>query len=195
MASRSSNRERNRWTIDLLNIRPSDRVLEIGFGPGLAIEWLSERIVSGHVVGIDHSGVMVRQAIERNATAVKQGKVELIAGSVSALPRFEEPFDRIFSVNAVQFWSNPVDVFSNLRSLLKPDGIVATSYQPRHSGAKDQHTRAMGERIAGQLYKAGFLHIKQEFLQIRPVSVVCVIASTKQGIKTSVLSTSLPSTP
>ena len=34
MATRTSNRERNRRTIELLQIQPDDRVLEIGYGPG-----------------------------------------------------------------------------------------------------------------------------------------------------------------
>jgi hypothetical protein len=38
MANRPSNIERNRWTVDLLNVQPSDHVLEIGFGPGLRCE-------------------------------------------------------------------------------------------------------------------------------------------------------------
>ena len=31
MAHRPSNQERNRWTVDLLEIQPDDHVLEIGF--------------------------------------------------------------------------------------------------------------------------------------------------------------------
>jgi hypothetical protein len=37
MANRPSNIERSRWTVDLLNVQPTDHVLEIGFGPGLAL--------------------------------------------------------------------------------------------------------------------------------------------------------------
>jgi SAM-dependent methyltransferase len=63
MAHRPSNRRRNRWVVSLLDVRPADRVLEIGFGPGLAIAELSRRVGdSGHVYGIDHSEVMLRQA-------------------------------------------------------------------------------------------------------------------------------------
>jgi hypothetical protein len=36
-AHRPSNRQRNRWAVSLLDVRPADQVLEIGFGPGLAI--------------------------------------------------------------------------------------------------------------------------------------------------------------
>src|SRR5947209_8447596 len=37
MATRGSNRERNIWAVGLLDVQPDDRVLEIGFGPGIAI--------------------------------------------------------------------------------------------------------------------------------------------------------------
>jgi len=37
MANRPSNIERNRWTVDLLNIKETDHVLKLGFGPGLSI--------------------------------------------------------------------------------------------------------------------------------------------------------------
>ena len=30
------NRDANYWTVGLLDIKPTDHVLEIGFGPGLA---------------------------------------------------------------------------------------------------------------------------------------------------------------
>lgn len=42
-----------RWTIDLLDIRPHTRVLEIGSGPGVAIEYAAKQALQGHVSGID----------------------------------------------------------------------------------------------------------------------------------------------
>ena len=41
MTHRPSNRRRNSWVTSLLEVQPTDRVLEIGFGPGLAIAELS----------------------------------------------------------------------------------------------------------------------------------------------------------
>jgi hypothetical protein len=37
MAHRSSNVRRSRWAVGLLDVQPTDQVLEIGFGPGVAI--------------------------------------------------------------------------------------------------------------------------------------------------------------
>ncbi len=36
------NRERNAWTISTLDIQPDDQVLEIGFGPGQAIQEIAK---------------------------------------------------------------------------------------------------------------------------------------------------------
>src|ERR1700757_4885204 len=61
MAHRPSNRQRAAWVVSLLEVQPADRVLEIGFGPGVAVAHLV-RAGAGHVYGSDHSAVMVRQA-------------------------------------------------------------------------------------------------------------------------------------
>ena len=41
MAHRPSNRQRSRWVVSLLDIQPADQVLELGFGPGVAIAELA----------------------------------------------------------------------------------------------------------------------------------------------------------
>lgn len=51
MAHRASNRRRNTWAVSLLEVRSDDRVLEIGFGPGLAIRELSRIAVDGTCAG------------------------------------------------------------------------------------------------------------------------------------------------
>ena len=78
MALRPSNRKRNRWAADLLDVQPQDHILEIGFGPGLAIRELARRATGGFVLGIEHSEVMVRQATcrarsSRVATRIRPG--------------------------------------------------------------------------------------------------------------------------
>src|SRR5262245_38279780 len=70
LASRSSNRRRNVWSVSLLDVQRHDRVLEIGFGPGIAVREISRIAVDGYVCGLDHSKEMVRQATKRNAAAV-----------------------------------------------------------------------------------------------------------------------------
>jgi ubiquinone/menaquinone biosynthesis C-methylase UbiE len=107
MAHRPSNRQRNHWVVSLLDVQRTDRVLEVGFGPGLAIAELSQLVgPSGHVYGIDRSAVMLEQATRRNAAAIRSGRVTLMQAAVENRPNtLEGPFDLVLAVNSVGFWS------------------------------------------------------------------------------------------
>ena len=175
MASTPSNQDRIRWTISLLDIKPADRVLEIGFGPGYAIELVSKIAVKGMVAGVDHSEVMVRQASKRNAGALRDGRVDLQHGSISDLPKFNEPFDKIFTINSIHFWNDPIDCLKKLRELLRPGGLIAVTLQPRSRSATDATTKEIGKEVAANLERAGFSQVRLEIRKIKPVSVACVL--------------------
>jgi SAM-dependent methyltransferase len=174
MAHRSSNRRRNAWAVSLLEVRPDDRVLEIGFGPGLAILELSRIAHDGYVCGIDHSELMVREAGRRNADGSRRGVVDLRLGSVDALPAFEVPFDKILAVNAFLFWNEPDARLEALRRLLRPGGLIAVAHQPRGPGASDETSAAKGREIAAVLDRAGFSDVRVETMSLKP-AVVCAL--------------------
>jgi ubiquinone/menaquinone biosynthesis C-methylase UbiE len=175
MAARGSNRERTLRSIDLLDVRPGQRVLEIGFGPGVSIRELAERAAPGRVVGVDHSATMLRQARRRNAAAIRSGRVELHLAAVEDLPRFAEPFDRILSVNSVMFWQDPPARFAELRVLLAPGGRIAVTYQPRHPGATSADAQRKGAELAALLERSGFERVRVETLRLAPLDAVCVL--------------------
>ncbi len=181
MANRASNIERSNWAISLLNLRPADRVLEIGFGPGVAIRKMSGIVKEGLIWGIDHSDVMLRQASKRNKEAISGGAVRLLLGSVSDLPSFEGPLDKIVDVNSFQFWENPVDGLRNLRAQLRPGGVIALAHQPRKPGAKEEDAAEAGEKFAEYLKTAGFNEIRIEKKKMKPVSTICVLGKNQQS--------------
>jgi cyclopropane fatty-acyl-phospholipid synthase-like methyltransferase len=174
MAHRPSNLERNEWAISLLNLQPSDRVLEIGFGPGVTIQKMSEIAFDGVIYGVDRSEVMFGQASKRNQRAISAERVRLFLTSVSQLPSFDDPFDKILAVNNFQFWDNKTDVLRRLREQLRPGGIIALVHQPRLPGATEDDATEAGERFARYLEMAGFKDIKVERKMMKPVSTVYV---------------------
>jgi ubiquinone/menaquinone biosynthesis C-methylase UbiE len=180
MARRSSNRRRNAWAVSLLDVRPHDRVLEIGFGPGLAVLELSRRAPQGYVCGIDHSELMLRQARRRNADGIARGVVDLRLGSADALPAFEAPFDRILAVNAAMFWNASDARLGELRELLRPAGLIAVVHQPRGPGASDEMSAAKGREVEAALLRAGFSDARVETLRLKP-AVVCAIGLNGAG--------------
>ena len=176
MARRQSNRRRNDWTLDLLDNGPADRVLELGFGPGLGIRGAAERAHRGEVFGIDHSAVMLRQASRRNAHAIAAGRVKLHLASVDVMPDFPVRFDKIFGVNVHMFWSDAAAVIAELLVLLQPGGTLALTYQPRKPGATSADTAQAGDELAALLGSGGFGQVRTEVLELTP-SAVCVLGS------------------
>jgi ubiquinone/menaquinone biosynthesis C-methylase UbiE len=176
MAHRRSNRQRNRWAVSLLDVQPTDRVLEIGFGPGVAIAELARRATRGKVYGVDRSEVMVRQAGRRNAAAIRASRVQLIHAAVDQLPSFDEPLDAILAVNTVGFWPDPAERLRRLRRLLRPGGRIALASQPRCPGATRDTTVRAAEELQDLLTQAGFTDIRVETLDLGP-PVACVLAA------------------
>ena len=154
-----------RWTVSLLDLQPQSRVLEVGFGPGVAIRYASEKASEGFVAGVDHSGSMVRAARKRNATAIEAGRVELKHGDVSDLPYPDESFDKAFAIHSIMFWPKPADCLKELRRVLKPNGLLAITIVPkgrRPDLPPDLGTVYEGDDVAAMLSEAGFRDVRVE---------------------------------
>ncbi|UWZ34492.1 methyltransferase domain-containing protein [Dactylosporangium roseum] len=174
MGRRSSNVARNRWAAQLLDVQPTDRVIELGCGPGVALAALAARATRGLVVGVDHSQVMIRQARRRNRAAVRAGRVRLIDTPVERLSISNGPFDAALAVNTVGMWPDPPARLRELARLLRPGGRTALVSQPRCPGATAATAAAAANELAGLLTEAGFTHLRTEILDLDP-PVACVL--------------------
>lgn len=175
MARRPSNRQRNAWTVDRLNLAPGERVLEIGFGPGLALVRAARAVgPSGFVGGIDHSAAMLAQATRRNATAIAERRMDLRQATIERLPDFSVAFDAICAINTIDFWPDPVERLRELMALLTPGGRLAVTVQPRTPGADASVSARVARRLEQRLRAAGFVTVETEFLDLAPPAV-CVM--------------------
>jgi cyclopropane fatty-acyl-phospholipid synthase-like methyltransferase len=174
LSRRGSNLVRNRWTVDLLDPKSGERVLEVGCGPGVALELCLSRM-SVKVVGVDHSALMIAQAGRRNAKAMRAGRLTLIEGTIDDVHGDLAPFDKTFSINVIQFVDQPAFV-ARAKALLRPGGLFAATYQPRHARAIRQDALAMAARVGGFLRDLGFEDIRVEEIDLKPVPAVCVLA-------------------
>lgn len=167
----------NKWAVSKLNVRPDDRILEIGFGPGVAIHLLAEQVTRGFVAGIDPSPVMIRQAGKRNVAAIKAGRVELRQGTVSALPYDDRSFDKVLSVNNIMMWP---DLHENLREVyrvMRPCGVIVIALHPRWAKTTDD-VRDMGREIVEHVIAAGFVGASAEVRpDLKPAGAVAVTAA------------------
>jgi ubiquinone/menaquinone biosynthesis C-methylase UbiE len=169
------NKERSLWVLSLLNLEPADRVLEIGFGPGVDIRRVAERVPMGLVAGIDHSEAMLRQAMRRNKEAIDAGQVELRQGTASHLPFASDSFDVAFAINVAQHWDSTLDAAGEIRRILKPGRLVALAVQPLNKGATEETAHQIGQALVEALIAAGFRSVKLEHCPMKPVSTVCAL--------------------
>ncbi|MDH4224793.1 MAG: class I SAM-dependent methyltransferase [Deltaproteobacteria bacterium] len=175
MLNRPSNRERILGTLERLDLKPDDSVLEVGFGPGWAIEQLAAKVPRGKIVGIDHSQLMVDWAARRNAQAIESGQVALLSGAIETQSGFPLMFNKVLAVNVFFFWDDPGLVLQIIRSAMQPGGTLALTFQPRKKGATMDDTRRGADQMAQALGAAGFSHIHTDYMATRPVEAACVL--------------------
>ena len=126
---RRGNAASNRWMVDLLAVQPQDRVLEVGFGPGVALAALLARASGGFVAGIDASALMVRQARARQAAAIAAGRLAICQADAGALPYADATFDKVCGAHVLYFWPDAVATMRELRRVTRPGGTLGLAYQ------------------------------------------------------------------
>ncbi|MBL1410059.1 class I SAM-dependent methyltransferase [Sphingobacterium faecale] len=141
--------------VALLDLTKKDRVIEIGFGPGIALEVLAKIVTDGSVVGIDPSDLMHRLAAERNIEAINKGKIALFKGTVSHLPFDDNSFNGALAMDNMHFWNDPLNGLKELKRVLLPGSKLVCSFTPQSGGNK----RGWVELFT----KAGFIefHIRE----------------------------------
>lgn len=178
IAHAGPNPERSRQTVARLGIRGESRVLEIGFGPGLAIGWAAEVATDGLVAGVEVSEVMLRQALRRNSRAVAEGRVDLRLASADALPDFGAPFDIVFAVNSAHHWPDVPAALGQVGRVLRSEGRLVVVEQPRCGSADTAQAHRRGQAIAEALRATGFEDVEVETLELKPVIGVLVAGVT-----------------
>lgn len=170
------NKPRIRWGIEKLQPQTQHSVLEIGFGPGLFIEIMTEEQKhQGPINGIEISEVMFGHASRRNKQAIKDKQVQLQMASVEALPFTDKYFDRIYTSNTNMFWPNPVENFREIRRVLKDDGRFVLTLQPRWL-REDEAIKAEAEKIKQQMVEAGFQILDTDFKPMQPMMCLAIVA-------------------
>lgn len=140
------------WAVRFVDIQPTDHVLDVGCGGGMAIKLIAQITIEGFVAGLDHSEDMVQQALKRNAAAAQAGRVEIRHGNVAALPYDDESFDKVIAVETFYFWPDPIANLREVRRVLKPGGLVALVMEGSKESPNPQRQVALAARMEFPLY-------------------------------------------
>jgi SAM-dependent methyltransferase len=102
---------------DALAAQPGDDVLDVGCGPGFYLEDLLEVVGDGSVTGVDASAAMLAVAKRKVGD-----RARLLEGTATKLPVEAQSFDRVFSVQVLEYVEDVSAALAELRRVLRPGG-------------------------------------------------------------------------
>jgi ubiquinone/menaquinone biosynthesis C-methylase UbiE len=160
------NRDMELAAIDELSPAPDASVLAVGFGPGVGVDELTQRLPNGVVGGIDPSTAMVRLARRRNRAAIESGQVTLERSTADSIPYPDGTFTGVLAVNCLQLW-DPLDasVREVMRVLTAGGRLVALT----HVWAIEKRSplKQWMAATSGLFQRAGFVDIVHRTAQFR----------------------------
>ena len=144
--------------IALTNLRPGDRVVDIGCGPGVAARLGAER--GAIVTGVDPATVMLRVA--RRADRAKA--VTWQQGGAEALPLPDRSQDIAWALSTVHHWPDLEGGLREVGRVLRPAGASCPAnggVKPDATGlASHGWTPEQAERFAELCRSAGFRDVE-----------------------------------
>jgi arsenite methyltransferase len=109
--------------VDVLSIPQEGEVADIGFGGGVGIGLLLDRVgAAGKVHGVDVSSEMLHRAARRFRKEVSAGRLELHRASITDLPFGPAVLDAIITTHTVYFVSDLERAFGELANALRSSG-------------------------------------------------------------------------
>lgn len=124
------NRPINRWAVSALELDGSEDVLDVGFGGGVGISLVLDRLSTGRLTGIEISEEMLRRGREQFVDEIGRGVLRLLKASVDAVPLADDSFDRVYTVNTIFFWPDVQAGLAELHRVLRPGGRLIVAAPP-----------------------------------------------------------------
>lgn len=131
-----SNRIIYEMTLDFMQLKPGDHVLELGMGNGHFIPALFDKEHNIHYTGLDLSAIMVQEAIAANRDVIRAGSVQILEGTADQLPFEAGTFTNVFAVNVLYFWQPPAATLQEIYRVLKPGGEVTLAFRTKRTMEK-----------------------------------------------------------
>lgn len=109
-------------TVRLMDLRPGERILDLGCGAGWATRLLARLVADGpqgfgQVVGLDISDEMIRRA---RATSKDFENIMFVWGSAQQIPWEENFFDKVLSVESFYYYPDQDRVLAELFRVMAP---------------------------------------------------------------------------
>jgi arsenite methyltransferase len=174
--------------VNAAQIAPGDRVADVGFGGGLSLALLLDRVgIGGHVDGIELSDTMLESAQRRFRVASSAGRLALHHGSITETPLDGASLDAVITVNTIYFVDNLELAFGELARVVRPSGRAVIGLGNPQAMASLPFT-AYGFRlrpvaeVADLLTNSGLTQIREERVGDGKRAYHLIIATHNQAL-------------
>lgn len=146
--------EQRRQTLAALAVKPGERGLDVGCGPGfLTCELAREASINGSVAGLDPSREMLGAARVKAGKTGVAGRVDLVMGSAERLPFVTQSLDFVVVVQVYLYVAEVEVALREAARVLRPDGrlaIVDTDWESCVWLTSDdgRHRRVLDARVS-----------------------------------------------
>jgi trans-aconitate methyltransferase len=121
---------RIRWAVDIMDVQPSDSVLEIGCGPGAGAELICQKLETGKLFAIDRSESGVDRTKRRCRQYVESGRLTVRQIDLATLRVPVKRLNKVFAFNVNLFWVRDCrDEVALLHDRVVPGGAVYLFYE------------------------------------------------------------------
>jgi SAM-dependent methyltransferase len=167
--------ERFQWAVELLDVKPTQNILEVGCGGGLLAEEIASKLTGGKFIAIDKSLPMLEKAKKRNREFIEKGISEFINADFlkSQLPiKF---FDTITAFNVNLFWKSSVRELELIKLAFKSKGKLYIFHQAPYE-IKITDTKPIQQKLLDNSFEVVDVQLKK----LKPTSAFCIIATPKK---------------
>ncbi|RVX44837.1 methyltransferase family protein [Nonomuraea polychroma] len=161
---------RQEEVLSLLDIRPGEHVLEVGYGPGALIRLLA-RTGAGRVCGVDPSPEMREQAARR------AGGADLRLGTASDTGFPEASFDCVVTVNTVALWPDLMDGLREVRRVTRPGGRAVIAWHGGRDPSRIARTLRLPEDKLARIQEG----LSELFAEVKRHELKSLTAFTAQA--------------
>jgi cyclopropane fatty-acyl-phospholipid synthase-like methyltransferase len=169
--------------IDGLKINNNDRILEIGYGTGHAINLVSQKYIDTKITGVDFSQLMHKKASKLNWKLIEEERVTLIQDDF-ILHNFQElQFDKIYCINVIYFWNDLEQGIRKVFELLPQSGVFGIFMVTPEDLVKlkftklDVFNKYSFEDVKETLINVGFSNVKKDSITHKDLKAYCIYAT------------------
>jgi ubiquinone/menaquinone biosynthesis C-methylase UbiE len=162
------NRALNDFVFELLELRSTDRILEVGFGGGYLLDRIQNAVHQGMAAGVDLSSLMITYFKKKHWSFFRDGRFFIAQVNTELLPFVPESFSKVCTVNTLFYVKDIQQALSEFYRILMKNGTAVICFTDK----KDLESRSFA-RHGLRLYESQEVQQMMTFVGFHSIRMIC----------------------